>query len=178
MIIRRLNNRGDTLVEVLLATAVLSMVLAGAFSISNKATRVNQTAGERTQVSNLMQREAELIRAYRDKEPASFWLDVDGKIQTGGENPDFCLDTRANERLPGSFFMADDGVGVDHPTLEDITREDGKMKDRYPDDFFDIWVEAVDGPASEHTDFFIYGCWEGIGGEVQQQSGLVMRLSR
>lgn len=167
------NQAGDTLVEVMLATAILSLVLAGAFTISNRATRINQTANERTQVSNLMQREAELIRASRDNDKATHWAGVDARSNVS-ENSAFCEGTGSNEST-AAFYMEDD------LTITDIQNDpSGKMIDYEPTDLFDIWVEAVDGPGPVvvYTDFFVYGCWEGIGGEGLQRSGLVMRLER
>ena len=168
------DNRGDTLVEVMLATAVLSLVLAGAFSITNKATRVNQSANERTQVSNLMQREAELLRASKDADSAVFWAAINTGRLTSTENTSPCDISSGNGNPSDEAFYTEDNL-----TISDITLASGnQMLDYEPNDLFDVWVEAVNGPAGTYTDFFIYGCWEGIGGEVAQSSGLVMRLSR
>ncbi len=169
---QRLNGSqvGDTLVEVMLASAVLSLVLAGAFTITNKATRINQNANERTNVSNLMQREVEFIRASHKQDPASFWGAVAG--YEIGENTTFCdLTSGTNSRM-NAFYMNDSLTNVP------ITFSgDGDMKDYNETDFFDIWVEPVDGGVT-HADFFVYACWEGIGGEGMQRSGLVLRLSK
>ncbi len=167
-----IGSAGDTLVEVMLATAILSLVLAGAFTISNRATRINQTASERTQVSNLMQREAELIRALKDTGEAALWTAVDSR-NNGSENSSFCDGSGSNPRV-GAFYVQDD------LTIADIsTDSNGNVQDNIPTDFFDIWVEAVNSSAPvTYTDFFVYGCWDAIGGEGFQRSGLVMRLER
>lgn len=64
---RRLSDQhGDTLVEVILAVAILSVVLIGAFSVANRSFLVGQSAKERTQASSLMQEQVEALRSYRD----------------------------------------------------------------------------------------------------------------
>lgn len=58
--------RGDTLVEVILAIAILSMVLVSSFNIASAAFRLGQSAKERSQAANLIQEQAEALRNYRD----------------------------------------------------------------------------------------------------------------
>jgi len=159
---------GDTLVEVMLATAVLSMVLAGAFTISNRATRINQTANERTTVSNLMQREAELLKAAQQQDASSFWA---GMNYETSENKAFCEVSVGVSYGTNAFFMKDD------LSQEAISLSGSNIIDAFPDDLYDIWIEAVDG-GSSYADFFVFGCWEGIGDQSEQSSGLVLRLTK
>jgi prepilin-type N-terminal cleavage/methylation domain-containing protein len=176
----RFNQAGDTLVEVLLATAILSMVLAGAFTISNRATRINQSAEERTQVSNLMQREVELLKAKHASNPDSLWNELDDTsvepwfAGTTERSTSFCGDTGASPSA-GSFVVNTD---LTLKKLDPASRS-GYYTDYDDTDFFNVWIEAVDnGPASSYADFFVYACWDGVGGEGYQQSGLVVRLNR
>lgn len=170
MRISRLNQHGDTIVEVMLAAAVLSMVLAGAFTISNRATRINQTANERTQVSNLMQREAELIRASFRDDPDAFWATME-TIDAGNRSTVFCdLTTGTNVAYDSAFWMSDSlNVSTISGTFSDAVNDN-----------FDIWVEPEQDPStpSRYADFHIYACWNGAGGEGVQRTGLVMRLAK
>jgi len=164
-----LDQTGDTLVEVMVAAAVLSLVLAGSFTISNKATRVNQTANERTTVSNLMQREIEYIQASHARNPSVFWKDLTEFEDR--ENTNFCKDDSGSNDGMSAFYTDATFTKIK------ITRDAAnKIQDGDPDDFFDVWVEAVDGIS--YVDFFVYSCWEGIGSEGFQSSGLVLRLSK
>lgn len=61
--IRRLNNRGDTIVEVLIAIVVAATVLAGGFAASNSSFNSNQDALEHSQAINRAQGQAELLKA-------------------------------------------------------------------------------------------------------------------
>lgn len=168
------SQRGDTLVEVMLAAAVLSLVLAGAFTITNKATRINQTASERTAVSNAMQREVELIRDSVSSDPDAFWSIL---VPTTA-NSNFC-DTGPSPSTAASFsaFTINDDLSIKN-FVKDIPTD--VWQDQDITDNINIWVEAVNDTTLpvEYTDFFVYACWDGIGSEGIQKSGLVLRLSR
>lgn len=62
----RLGARGDTLVEVTIALAILALVLTGAFVTANRAFNVGQSAKERSQVVGDAQRQAEALQSFRD----------------------------------------------------------------------------------------------------------------
>ena len=61
-ILKRLNQRGDTLVEVLFSTVILSAVLAATFSISTASGRINRASQERTEAVKLLQDQREYMR--------------------------------------------------------------------------------------------------------------------
>jgi type II secretory pathway pseudopilin PulG len=63
MSILRLSKRGDTLVEVLLAITIVSMVLGGAFALTRQSATTTQRAQERSEAINLAQQQTELLRA-------------------------------------------------------------------------------------------------------------------
>lgn len=55
--------RGDTIVEVLIAMALVSVVLSGAYAVTTQDLRTTQDANERSQALALVQQQVELIRA-------------------------------------------------------------------------------------------------------------------
>jgi len=55
---------GDTIVEVMIAIAIISSVLVGAFLVSSTSTRSVQDTGERAQALQLAQSQVEMIRSY------------------------------------------------------------------------------------------------------------------
>lgn len=192
----RLNQSGDTIVEVMLAAAVLSVVMAGAFTLTNRATRLAQSANERTEVSNLLQREAELIRAKVAQSGSTFWTTLDDPISgyygngylraNPNENKDICA---SNSPIvdPNSFYMKTfdlvDPTNLDYLEPTSSIYADSPtllMVDDVATDIYSVWIEAASEPVAvpTYTDFYIYACWKGIGGEGMQSSGLVMRLSR
>lgn len=76
---RHLDQRGDTLVEVMIATAILTVVLAASYNIAGAVFRLGQSAKERTQAANLIQEQAEALRSFRDSRSwAQFTHPVNG----------------------------------------------------------------------------------------------------
>ncbi len=62
--IRRLNMRGDTLLEVLIAVAILSLILTTAFALANRSTLANRQAAERGEANKAAQAEVEKLKYY------------------------------------------------------------------------------------------------------------------
>lgn len=60
--IRQLASRGDTIVEVMIAIAVISSVLAGAFSVTQKSSKAVRDSQEKGEMMQLLQGQIELIR--------------------------------------------------------------------------------------------------------------------
>lgn len=57
----RLSNRGDTLIEVLLAIAIVSFILVAAYVTANKNTAINQDTQERSQALQLATSQLEFL---------------------------------------------------------------------------------------------------------------------
>ena len=58
--------RGDTLIEVSIALAIISMVLTGAYVVSETAFKAGQRAKQRSQAVNAAQEQAEALKSFRD----------------------------------------------------------------------------------------------------------------
>jgi prepilin-type N-terminal cleavage/methylation domain-containing protein len=65
-VVAKRSERGDTLIEVTLALAILGMVLLGSTAIAATAFRTGQTARERTQIAAVAQSQLEALRSFRD----------------------------------------------------------------------------------------------------------------
>ena len=81
----RLNNlqRGDTIVEVLISIAVVSMVLAGAFVVTNRSLQATRSAQERSIALKLAESQLEQIKGIVSSQPALLF---------GGSVPNpFCI---------------------------------------------------------------------------------------
>lgn len=167
----RLNQRGDTIIEVLLATVVISIVIAGAYTLTNRATRINQNALERTTVSNIMREQIELIRGARTTgvDTAVWDSIISNKKTSTAPNYTACAPTTSSQ----PFYI--------DPSLNDFNNSSFVTTFTNSPNYnglFRVWVEAYQ-PASvdDYIDFHVRACWEGIGGEVEQNSALVMRIA-
>jgi type II secretory pathway pseudopilin PulG len=167
------SQRGDTLVEVLLATVVISAVLAGAYTLSNKASSINQSSYDRTRAAALAQKQAELIRAARDSYTpsggaAQLWNSVKAKDR-GASVPDLgtqCddLSTLFSQRGTANvFFINDANSFVNNPIP-------------VQDTLFTVWNEVQSGPNDEYWDIHTFVCWPGVGQNQAQKMKLVLRL--
>ena len=173
----RLNHRGDTLVEVLLATVVISIVLAGAYSLSNRATRINQTAIERSTATNYMREQIELVRGLRSTGyKLGAWQEITDNYETHSAPAAFDNSSCPPATPSGAFY-----VDIEH--VKDYTNRDfikPYTKDHDTrDDLYQIWMEAYSPAAtSGYIDFYVRACWEGIGDTPIQTSELIMRLAK
>lgn len=61
------SQRGDTLLEVVIAIAILAVTLAVAFTVANFSYRAGLSGRERTQAAHILQDQAEKLRRYRDQ---------------------------------------------------------------------------------------------------------------
>ncbi len=105
---RLIKQAGDTIVEVLLAIAILGVILAGAYVTANRSLNSEHDAQEHSQALTIAQAQIEDLHAgYNLKNPSSGitnqCFDITPSIDTGGkycyENPagNFCLTSRAND---------------------------------------------------------------------------------
>lgn len=183
----RLDQRGDTLIEVMLATVVLTIVLAGAYTIANRSTRINQTSVERTEVANQLAEQAEVLRAMRDLHDgtaASTWSDI---VTAANASTVTTLDCTENPATNNAFYLSLDPGSFGEPNA--LVRGGGvplgQADDAYPgtDDIADVWIVAQASPndtvgstLDDQYEFHIRGCWEGIGGVNDQRSEIIFRL--
>lgn len=65
----RLNQGGDTIVEVLMAIAIVSLVLGGAYVTTNKSLRATRDAQEHTNALKLIEGQVEQIKSVAASDP-------------------------------------------------------------------------------------------------------------
>lgn len=78
------SERGDTLVEVTFALAIMSSVIIGATYVATQAFRLGMTARERTQLVNIAIEQSEALRSFRDNNAWTTFLGYPGV--TGVQN--------------------------------------------------------------------------------------------
>ena len=95
VVVLRSKNRGDTIVEVLIAVAVVSLVLASAYAVVNRSTLAIQSTQEQSYAQKLVERQVELLRSAST-----------APTPLGG-----CYDTSANyQTTPGSCTITNGGA--------------------------------------------------------------------
>jgi prepilin-type N-terminal cleavage/methylation domain-containing protein len=79
------SQRGDTLIEVTMALAILSVVLLTSTIVTTRAFRLGQTARERTMIADDAQAQIEALRSFRDNHTWNEFLNG-GTIGTSAFN--------------------------------------------------------------------------------------------
>ncbi len=77
----RLDEAGDTLIEVVFALAILTFVLVGSTLLAIDSFRLGQTARERTTVADGAQQQMEALRSFRDNHT---WDEFENGSNCGG----------------------------------------------------------------------------------------------
>ncbi len=151
---RTVNQRGDTIVEVLIAVAVMSSVLAGAFTVSQKSVIAVRDSQERGEMLQTLQGQVEQVRSIAMQSTS-----VTDPIFA---SPDFCIDktvptpTRVNQ--PVTFDIND---------LSSYSAGCTDINTRY----------NVNVKYDSATSTFVFtGKWDGLNG-LQKQSKLSYRIS-
>jgi prepilin-type N-terminal cleavage/methylation domain-containing protein len=102
--------RGDTIVEVLIAIAIVSLVLVTAYTISNKNVEAVQANQERIQAQHLVEGQIESLKAQTGITAPNTCFDVLGSAASGTS----CTQTAAGSGA--SYTISTTAPGVAPPT--------------------------------------------------------------
>lgn len=181
--------RGDTIIEVMLAFAVFAMIAVGALTVMNRGVASAQDALETTLVRAQMDNQVEMLRflnrAYSDNPDSSMgkkYHDILAKT-TDADASEFaaagCIDA-----IPGAgpFFVESDGVvstsvipmsNASAPAFAQVVTSPTTSS-------YGLWIEAVKGEATNgapgFVDFHVRACWEGLTSSVPRTLGTIVRL--
>ena len=193
----RLNNRGDTLIEVLFAFAVFSLIAVGAMSIMNEGTATAQRALEISLVRNEIDAQAETLRFLNASYIAAFqsgggatYLGPSAQWSSIQTNTVASTSSLDNCTPPDKSFVVNtrtaefvDPTGVGYPqsakTFSQVVYNGDAVKS-----VEGIWIEAI-SPSSVasgsqsnagYIDFHIRACWDSPGQSTPMTLGTIVRL--
>ena len=166
--------RGDTLIEVLLAVSIFSMLAIGVITVMSQGTHAAQRALEITLVRQQIDAQAEALRAAQQSATIdpTVWDDVTGATTSERPTSDSCPAEPTD--VPGAFAMnARTATRLNSANwLESLEAAGAPVYaqiDYAPADpqSYGIWIERTAHPAAGTTpaayDFRIRACWFGIG---------------
>jgi prepilin-type N-terminal cleavage/methylation domain-containing protein len=162
----KLNQRGDTLVEVSIALAILAGLLVATFTVATTAYRLGIGGRERTQALNVAQRQAELLRSYRD-------ASMPGHGGTQGWNG-FISNTVGKRAACGaedanSFSMS--GLDASTGTVDTVACKVAVTADGLGNGVeYRSWITVVNPAQLGKMSFIIHVKWDGQSGEGQTTS--------
>ncbi|MDR1970228.1 MAG: prepilin-type N-terminal cleavage/methylation domain-containing protein [Candidatus Nomurabacteria bacterium] len=192
------NQRGDTLIEVLIAITVLGAIVAGCMAVMNRSMVSIFNSAERTASRADINTQTDLLNyVYRNDKDT--WNDIMNIAYTGDSNgnaPDnikeaCTLNPGSDPSVGtlGSFYLKpefDDNGSVSKVTLgKGLTEEINgvnQMQRAIPGQ--GLWIDAVYYPQSNpnnqrsYVDFYIKACWVQLGNKSPDTNSRSMTVSR
>lgn len=171
---------GDTIVEVVFAVAIFSMVAVGAMMIMNKGLAVAQQSLEVTLVRQQIDAQAEQLRYIHEKtkevsEYKDLWSRLPVKAASsvkqlvGGNNTD------CEAKIQNSFFLYSRGGVIRRGDASFYNNPQTHAKVDFNNaKSYGISVQLVKG--NKHYDAYIQACWYGPSGKVPTTIGTIVRL--
>ncbi len=161
--------RGDTLVEVTVAMAVLGLMLAASLAIINRSLMGVSNAVERTSIRASLNTEVELLRYIFDDQVANKKL-VDDIVKNTQSNQN--IESRGCEIGANSFTLYDTGNQAAPVAKNELTPDDkvaehvgGKPGISQQGQHNGIWIEGDKHPGGAgnsmpgYIDFYVRACW-------------------
>lgn len=203
---RHVRQRGDTIIEVMFATAVFSMVAIGSLSIMNQGTAAAQRSLEITLVRQQIDAQAEALRyiheAYvatytRDTTPtgtAAEWVKMTSTATGKGASAASPFGTTNGGRCPDITpgqrpFVLNARTATVWSSVPSMKPAPGASvppfaQVTYNSDSsisyaYGIWIEAVPSPPAAQAgfvDFHIRACWDSAGSGAAATLGTIVRL--
>lgn len=171
--------RGDSLVEVMLAIALLGAVVVGIISIMNYSHANLQASLDRTRVQALMEAQLDAVRYARDQfvlnvpspNPGrDLWTALATRIHSAPPNATVCADN-SNSSWPGAkFAIVKSGAGFTVPAVAVAQRK----SDLQPQPGNGLWVEL--GQNGEFIEATAKACWSSLKSAPDQEAKIVVRL--
>ena len=197
--INKITNRGDTLIEVLLAITVFSLVAVGGMAIMNSGTSTSRRSLEISLVRNEIDAQAETLRflnasyianypnTIADGTPEKEWSNISNNASinvslsatcpTTNPPQSFILDTRYAKYHTGKFAkpqtFSQVRYNADSPTaIGSLSASDG------------IWIQSTKSNTTSsnnqsntgYIDFYIRACWDSAGQKVPVTLQTIVRL--
>jgi len=189
------HERGDTIIEVLFAITIFSLVVVGALSIMNQGTAIAERSLETTLVRSEVDGQVNALRFLHDAyvtaydatsggaiaakatgTPAERWQYIVTKAQTLASRPAQCTDAN---RLP----ISSSAFTINPATMDAVSSAPipapvyARFEDNQPEG---LWIEAF-GPSpadggTRYIDFYINACWSSVGQSVPMTIGTMVRL--
>ena len=174
--------RGDTLVEVLMAIVILSMVIVGAITVMSRGLKASQLAVEHTQVRLQINAQEEMLRYLRDgysSDPTGTAGQAWASLFSG--SPLYASTTASNYNDTAcnvtsgktGFYLTQTGGVVNvnqfNPALKPAA---------YALPGQGMWIEMTrsTGVSPAYVDVLLRACWSGIGDSADQQAVTAIRL--
>lgn len=196
--------KGDTLIEVLFAFSILSLIIVGSISVMNQGTQAAQRALETTLASQQIEAQATTLRflhdaylaqyqpgaTYDPATPAGQWKAISDRLTLypSANATDFIGAATCPSFPSGSFILDSANATVagyqsgkigSAPVIAQVLYTGSP---EVLDKSEGIWIEGIRSPAVAnenvgYIDFHIMACWQTPGKGLPQTIGTIVRLN-
>lgn len=172
--------RGDTLVEVLMAIMVLSIIIVGSISLMARGLQIAQNALEHSETRQGVNSQLDMLRFLRDQystnatsADAATWKSI--ITSSNGAQTDYSSGCNVTTAKNGTAFYLDKSSGSVQKVAFDATQ----LPATFATPGKGMWVEAAPsaaGMSPAYVDFVVRACWSPLGSGPMQQTVTAERL--
>ncbi len=184
-------DRGDTLVEVVVASAVFALLVVSTLVLMNRSINIAQVSLEITLVRQQISSQAELLRFVRSND-RDVWQDLKSYAHSGSAPASIekVIASGCDSAPAGSFFMAP--VIGSGGNKKIVSLEANSSRYSAPETYsivdldesrtYGIWIqptksEKKSASSSDSYDFHIKACWYGPGSsDIPMTESTIVRL--
>lgn len=169
--------RGDTIVEVMVAFAVFTLIAVGSVTVMNRGLALAQRSLEVTLVREQIDGQAELLRYVRDTSSTE-WGAIKAHLAADGGD-----DCPIRGNLPAAAFYMNVETNGAVKSVGDIASRQFPVVDTYSwvtlgnsPRTQGLWIVPVRVGASNAYDMHIHACWDSVGSDQPVTLGTIVRL--
>lgn len=167
--IYRMGNKGETIVEVLLSAALLSLAITVSFGIARTSLDLGTEARERTQATKIAETQVELLKFMANQPGNSAGQGIFTVHPPGYK---FCLDVDAV-----AYAAAPGNVGIETIDL----RCGGRLADGFPESDVEVSIDySLEGPDPanqfDNNTFTVSVSWDEVRSGDRDQVVIAYRL--
>lgn len=173
--------RGDTLIEVMLALTLLSAILFISWAIVNRSTQISAAARQRVTVVNQLKEQAEILKSLYAADKNNVVVERDFGEATAYE---VIADAAVGDQIPANPCTSRSENGTIAPTnafhFNAQAQPQTGVKSRLNDSALEaVWIQMNGGTAKGYMDFYIRACWISGSGSVEKNdnSQVIVRLN-
>ena len=171
--------RGDTIIEVILAVTIFSLVAVGALTLMNSGTSMSQRSLETTLVRQQIDTQAELLRFVSRSAVGTTWHDVKAKAK---DTPVSILDSATCQDwagVSGAFALVATTSDVDiieNTGISATPETFARVSSTTQSQGISVQLVRVGEPTSRLYDAYIQACWNGPGSSRPMTLGTIVRI--
>lgn len=165
------DQRGDTIIEVVLAASIITLVLFSSWALVNRSTQLSLAARKRIEMVNQIKEQAEIIQgAYADNQQTFNNNLVTYTDVTPEATPCDGLNMNLASSVPSqSFYFGASGGGI--AVSSGFKSVKGDVNSR-------VWVQRQRNSAGGYTDYYIRACWlSGGSRQNTENSQVIVRIN-